>query len=105
MDFIESFLQANIKHRVFVKFDNIYGEYLPDYANYFGGPLKLKSSMSGMTNPGDTFADKLTNWLIYGAGFKQSQCRIYIYYNYASYGSKLVVLSYVDECVYWYISK
>ena len=25
-----------------------------------------------------------------------------IYYNYAPYGSKLVVLSYVYDCVYWY---
>ena len=25
-----------------------------------------------------------------------------IYYDYAPYGSKLVVLYYVDECVYWY---
>ena len=25
-----------------------------------------------------------------------------IYYNYAPYGYKIVVLSYVDDCVYWY---
>ena len=25
-----------------------------------------------------------------------------IYYNYAHDGSKIVVLSYVDDCVYWY---
>ena len=25
-----------------------------------------------------------------------------IYYNYAPDGSKIVVLSYVDDCVYWY---
>ena len=25
-----------------------------------------------------------------------------IYYKYAPYGSKIVVLSYVDDCVYWY---
>ena len=28
-----------------------------------------------------------------------------IYYKYAPYGSKIVVLSYVDYCVYWYISE
>ena len=27
-----------------------------------------------------------------------------IYYKYASDGSKIVVLSYVDDCVYWYTS-
>ena len=25
-----------------------------------------------------------------------------IYYKYAPYGTKIVVLSYVDDCVYWY---
>ena len=28
-----------------------------------------------------------------------------IYYNYAPDGSKIVVLSYVDDCVYWYINE
>ena len=28
-----------------------------------------------------------------------------IYYKYAPYGSKTVVLSYVDDCVYWYTSE
>ena len=27
---------------------------------------------------------------------------MYIYYKYAPDGSKIVVLSYVDDCVYWY---
>ena len=28
-----------------------------------------------------------------------------IYYNYATDGTKIVVLSYVDDCVYWYTSE
>ena len=28
-----------------------------------------------------------------------------IYYKYAPYGSKIVVLCYVDDCVYWYTSE
>ena len=32
----------------------------------------------------------------------QSQCQMSIYYKYAPDGSKIVVLSYVDDCVYWY---
>ena len=57
-----------------------------------------------MTNSGKFFADKLTECLIV-AGFIKSQCQIYIYYKYAPYGSKMVVLSYVDDCVYWYINE
>ena len=34
--------------------------------------------------------------------FKQSQCQMYIYYKYAPDGSKLVVLSYFDDCLYRY---
>ena len=50
---------------------------------------------------GSFFADELTEWLL-EAGFIQSQCQMYIYYKYATDGSKHFVLSYVDDCIYWY---
>ena len=52
-----------------------------------------------MTNYEKLFADEWTEWLI-EAGFIQSQCKMSIYYKYAPDGSKIVVLSYVDDCVY-----
>ena len=58
-----------------------------------------------MTNYGKLFPDELTTWLIYETGFTKSQSQISIYYKYSPDGSKLVVLSYVDECVYWYKSE
>ena len=58
--------------------------------------------MYGMTNDGKIFADELTNWLIDEAGFNQYIFQMSIYYKYAPDGSKLVVLSYVGDCVYWY---
>ena len=36
LDFIVAFIQANVKHLIFVKLDSRYGEYFPKYANYFG---------------------------------------------------------------------
>ena len=30
---------------------------------------------------------------------------MYIYYKYAPHGRNIVVLSYVDDCVYWYTSE
>ena len=57
--------------------------------------------MYGMNNSGKIFADELTEWLI-EAGFIQSQCQMSIYYKYAPERSKIVVLFYVDDCVYWY---
>ena len=50
------------------------------------------------------FADELTEWLI-EEGFILSQCQMSIYYKYTPYGSKIVALSYVGDCVYWYNSE
>ena len=57
--------------------------------------------MYGMTNSGKLFSDELTEWLL-EAGFILSQCHMSIYYKYAPDGSKIVVLYYVGDCVYWY---
>ena len=76
-----------------------YADYFPEYPNYFGRALKLLKSIYGMTNSGKLSADKLTEWLL-EAGFIQYQYHMSIYYKYASDGSKVVVLSYVYDCVY-----
>ena len=52
---IGTFLQSNVENRVFVHSENIYVEYLPEYANYFGRLLRLNMSMYGMTNYGKYF--------------------------------------------------
>ena len=57
-----------------------------------------------MTNYGKLFDDELRDWLL-EAGFIQSQCQMSIYYKYAPDGSKMVVLYYVEDCVYWYTSE
>ena len=77
--FIGEFLQANVKHTVFVKLDSRYGEYFPEYANNFGRPLRLKKLTHVMTNSGELFADEIINRLTYESGFKQSQCQMSIY--------------------------
>ena len=87
-------------NRVFVKLDSRYEDYFPEYSNYFGRALRLLKSMYGMTNSGKLFSIELTGWLL-EAGFIQYQCTMYIYYNYAPDGIKIVVLSYVNDCVYW----
>ena len=40
-DFIDAFLQANVKNRVFVKLDMRYAAYFPEYSQYFGRALKV----------------------------------------------------------------
>ena len=57
-----------------------------------------------MTNSGKLSSYELTEWLL-EAGFIQSQCQMSIYYKSAPDGSKIVVLSYVYDCLYWYTSE
>ena len=57
-----------------------------------------------MTNSGKLFSDEWIELLL-EAVFIQSQCQMSIYYKYAPYRSKIVVLSYVDDCVYWYTNE
>ena len=64
--------------------------------------MSLKKSIYGINNYRNIFADELTNWLIYKSGFNQSKFQITVYHKYAPDGSKLGVLYYVDDCVYWY---
>ena len=60
--------------------------------------------MYGMNNSGKLFVDELTEWLL-DSGLIEYPCQIYIYYIYVPYGTKIVVLSYDDDCVYWYTSE
>ena len=57
-----------------------------------------------MTNSGKLFYDELKKWLL-EASFIQSKYQMCIYYNYAPNGSKIVLSSYVDDCIYWYTSE
>ena len=59
--------------------------------------------MYGMINSGKLFADDLTEWLLEEA-FIKYQCQMSINYKYAP-DEKTFVLSYVDDCVYWFNSK
>ena len=60
--------------------------------------------MYGMTNSGKLFSNELVEWLL-EAVFIQSQFQMSINYKYEPDGSKIVVLSYIDDCVYWYANE
>ena len=102
--FIGSLLQEKVKSRVCVNLDSRYAGYFPEHSIYFGRSLRLMKYMHVMTNFWNLFADDLTEWLI-ESGFIQSQCHMSIYYKYAPDGKKMIVLSYVDDCVYCCTSK
>ena len=87
-----------------MKLDSRYEGCFPEYLNYFGRTLSLLKSIYVMINSGKLFADELIYWVL-EAGFIQYQCQMSIYYKYAPDGTKIVVLSYVDDNVYWYTSE
>ena len=89
--FIEAFLQAKFKNRVFVKLDSRCADYFPEYSNYFGIALRLLKSMYGMTNSGKLSTYELTEWLL-EEGLIQYRCQMSIYYKYKPDGI-FVVLS------------
>ena len=82
-----------------MKLETRYEDYSTEYPNKFRRVLRLLKSMYGMTNSVKLFADELEEWLL-EEGFIQSQFQRSIYYNYAPYGTIIVVLYYVDDCVY-----
>ena len=102
--FIGAFLQRKVKNRLFLKLDSRYAEYFPEYSNYFGRALRLLRSMYDITNSGKLFTDELIEWLV-EAGIIQYQYQSSIYYKYAPDETKIVVLSYVGDCIYWYTSE
>ena len=104
LDFIEAFLLTKVKNRVFIKLDMRYTDYFPEHAQYFGRALRLLKSMYGMKNYGKLFADELIECSL-EAGFVRSQFQMSICYKYAPDGSKIVVLSYVDDFFYWYTNE
>ena len=53
-----------------------------------------------MTNSGNVFSDELTEWLLESGSIK-SHCQMSIYYKYTPHGTNIIVLYYVDNCVYW----
>ena len=57
-----------------------------------------------MTNSGKLFSDRLNEWLL-EAGCIKYQFQVSIFYKYAPDGIKVVVLSYVDNCFYFYTSE
>ena len=84
--------------------DSRYADYFPEYSSYFGRALRLLKSMYIITYSGKLFYDELKEWYL-EAGFIQSQCQMSIYYKYAPHRTQIIVLSYVDDCFFWYTSE
>jgi hypothetical protein len=100
MDFIGAFLQAKVRSRVFIKLPAIYGELFPEFKEYCGVPIRLIKSMYGMSLSGKYWYQELQEWLI-ANGFMQSKVIACLFWKTFPDGSKVYLLDYVDDCLYY----
>ena len=72
IDYVAAFCQGKMRGRVFVKFDEIFKQLIPEQAQYFGVPLKLERGIYGMTHSGKFFDEDLCDYLLHTLNFTQS---------------------------------
>jgi hypothetical protein len=100
MDFIGAFLQAKVRSRVFIKMPAVYGEIFPEFKEYCGVPVRLIKSMYGMSLSGKYWYQELQEWLLENS-FMQSKVIACFFWKNFEDGSKIYLLDYVDDCLYY----
>jgi hypothetical protein len=100
LDFVGAFLQAKMRTRMFVTIPKIYGILFPDYSGYCGVPVRLVMSMYGTTLCGKYWYLDLTEYLL-EAGFTPSECMRCLFMQTYANGTKLYVLNYIDDMLYY----
>ena len=101
LDFIGAFLQAPMRSRVVIRLPAIYGELFPEHKEYCGVPLMLNKSMYGQTISGRYWYDELTGWLTNEYKCYCSRSAPSLYIKTYNDGSKLFMLNYVDDMLYF----
>ena len=99
-DVIGAFLQAKMRSRVFVKLHKIYGELLPEFAEYCGVPMLLKNAMYGMTLAGKYWYQDCSEWLL-KVGFMECPTCLVLFSRSEKDGSELWIILYVDDFLYF----
>ena len=63
MDFIQTFIQSEVKRRIIVTLDKEYKEFCPELTKNFGRPLRLKKCLYGADFIGKSWYDTLDQFL------------------------------------------
>jgi hypothetical protein len=85
---------------MFVTIPQIYGILFPEYAEFCGKPVRLLMSMYGMTLCGKYWYLDLLDFLK-EIGFQEGNCVKCFFMKTFSDGSKLYILNYVDDMLYY----
>jgi hypothetical protein len=96
LDFVEAFLKANVRERIFVTLPKVYGDIWPEFKEYCGRPLRLKKNMYGMAYSGKYWYLDLKDWL-HEEGFTQSRAIPCFFCKVFPYGSYAILILYVDD--------
>ena len=102
LDYIGAFLQAPVRSKIFVPLPAEYLEIYPEYAQYFGRPLKLLKSCYGMIFSKKWWFIVLQEYLVSEqGGFKQAECDNALFIKKENDGSLTKMLVYIDDSLYF----
>ena len=80
IDFIQTFIQSDMKKRIFVILDKEYDQFCPILKKHFGRPLRLKKCLHGREFSGNSWYETLDQSLTKNLGFIRSRVKdVYIY--------------------------
>jgi hypothetical protein len=99
-DFIAAYLQARVRGRHFVRLSAELANYFPEYAKWFGVPLRLKKGMYGLTFAGKWWNEEFTNWL-FSDNFEQSKADPTFYVKHYPDGRNIKLIYHTDDMVYF----
>jgi hypothetical protein len=100
LDFVGAFLQAKMRTRMFVTIPKIFVILFPEYAWCTGKPVRLLMSMYGTTLSGKYWYLALLDFLK-EIGFTEGDCVKCSFIKVFADGSKLFLLNYVDDMLYY----
>jgi hypothetical protein len=99
-DFIGAYLQARVRGRHFVRLSTELKEQFPEYAKWFGIPLRLKKGIYGLSLSGKWWNEEFTNWL-FSDNFDQSKADPTFYVKHYPDGRYIKLIYHTDDMIYY----
>ena len=101
LDFIQAFIQSEVKRRIFVTLDKEYKQFCPDLSEHLGRPLRLKKCLYGADFSGKSWYDTLDEFLTSNEmNFKRSMVEGCLY-AYRKDKDWIKIINYVDDACYY----
>ena len=79
LDFIQAFIQSDLKNRMFVILDKEYEQFCPIFKKHFGRPLRLRKCLYGGYFGGKCWYETLDQFLTKDLGFIRSRVEGCVY--------------------------